>query len=127
VRWEKVEEFSAYGIALVPIILGMVELLKRVGIPKKLSPLVAVILGILAGFYYLAPGDPKKAILFGVVSGLSAIGLWSGTKNTLEEFSSKTNDKIHKLTAVRGRNNRKHKAPSKSVSWPREGKRIAKK
>lgn len=41
------EEFSAYGIALVPIILGMVELFKRVGIPKKLSPLVAVILGIL--------------------------------------------------------------------------------
>lgn len=121
------EEFSVYGIALVPIILGMVELLKRVGIPKKLSPLAAVILGLLAGFYYLAPGEPKKAIFLGIVSGLSAIGLWSGTKNTLEEFSSNANDKIHKLSAVRARNNRRIKAPSKSMSWDKEGKRTAKK
>jgi hypothetical protein len=121
------EEFSVYGMALVPIILAMVELLKRVGIPKKLAPVTAVILGILSGFYYLAPGEPKKAIFLGLVSGLSAIGLWSGTKNTIEEFSNNSNDKIHKLTAVRGRNYRKGKAPSKSMSWVKENKRTAKK
>ncbi|MGI6307842.1 MAG: hypothetical protein ACOX1X_04430 [Dethiobacteria bacterium] len=85
------EEFSVYGIALVPVILAMVELLKRVGIPKKLSPLVAVILGIFCGFYYLAPGEPKKAIFLGIVAGLSAIGLFSGAKNTMEEFVSASN------------------------------------
>ena len=85
------EEFSVYGIALVPVILAMVELLKRVGIPKKLSPLVAVTLGIFCGFYYLAPGEPKKAIFLGIVAGLSAIGLFSGAKNTMEEFVSASN------------------------------------
>lgn len=85
------EGFSVYGIALVPVILAVVELLKRVGIPKKFSPLVALILGILCGFYYLAPGEPSKAVFLGVVAGLSAIGLFSGTKNTLEEFLGGSN------------------------------------
>jgi len=112
---------------LVPVILAMVELLKRVGIPKKFSPIVAVILGVLAGFYYLAPGEPKKAIFLGLVSGLSAIGLWSGTKNTLEEFSSNANNKIHRLSTVRGSNYRKGRATSKSASWNKENKRAARK
>jgi hypothetical protein len=86
------EEFTVYGFTLVPVILAMVELLKRVGIPKKFSPIVSVLLGILAGFYYLAPGDPKKAIFLGLVIGLSAIGLFSGTKNTYEEFSHPYNN-----------------------------------
>ncbi|MDO9536422.1 MAG: hypothetical protein Q7J85_14100 [Bacillota bacterium] len=86
------EEFTVYGFTLVPIVLAMVELLKRVGIPKRLSPVVALLLGILSGFYYLAPGDPKKAIFLGLVIGLSAIGLFSGTKNTYEEFSHPNNN-----------------------------------
>lgn len=94
------EEFSVYGIALVPVILAMVELLKRVGIPKKLSPIVALILGILCGFYYLAPGEPQKAIFLGVVAGLSAIGLFSGAKNTMEEFFSSSNPERKSKTKV---------------------------
>lgn len=89
------EEFTIYGFTLVPVILAMVELLKRVGIPKKLSPVVSLLLGILSGFYYLAPGDPKKAIFLGLVIGLSAIGLFSGTKNTLQELSRPSNN-FHK-------------------------------
>lgn len=85
------EEFSVYGIALVPVILAMVELLKRAGIPKKLSPLVSLLLGVLCGFYYIAPGEPRKAIFLGIVAGLSAIGLFSGTKNTIEDFFSSPN------------------------------------
>ncbi len=78
------EEFTVYGIALVPIIMGMVELIKRSGLPKKYSPVAALVLGILAGFYYLAPGEPHKAVLFGLAMGLTSVGLYSGTKNTME-------------------------------------------
>jgi len=103
----------------------MVELLKRVGIPKKLSPIVSIILGILCGFYYLAPGDPKKAVFLGVVVGLSAVGLWSGTKNTFEEFTSNLND-TYRFTSVRGKN-KKVKNRAGSLSLRKEDKRTAKK
>ncbi len=85
------EAINVYGIALVPVVLAMVELLKRMGIPKKLSPIVSLVLGLLAGFYYLAPDDPRKAIFLGLVVGLSAIGLFSGTKNTIENLGGNSN------------------------------------
>lgn len=85
------EDFSVYGIALVPVVVAMVELLKRAGVPKKFSPFIAVALGIFCGFYYLAPGEPQKAVFLGVVIGLSAIGLFSGTKNTMEELTNTPN------------------------------------
>ena len=74
---------TVYGVALVPVIIGLSELLKRFGMPARLIPLVALALGLFFSFFYLAPGEPKKAILFGAVLGLSAIGLFSGAKNTI--------------------------------------------
>ncbi len=82
------EVLSIYGVALVPVIMGIIELLKRTGVPKQYSPIIALILGIFSGFYYLAPGDPPKAVFFGIIAGLSAVGLYSGTKNTFQGFSS---------------------------------------
>lgn len=78
------EDITIYGMALVPVIMGLVELLKRVGIPKKYVPVFAILLGILCGLYYLAPDDPRKAVFLGIVMGLSSIGLYSGTKNTYQ-------------------------------------------
>jgi len=78
-------ELNVFGIALVPVVIGLSELLKRSGVPKKYTPISALILGLLFGFFYLAPGEPKKAILMGIVLGLSSVGLFSGAKNTLWE------------------------------------------
>ena len=97
------EAINVYGIALVPVVLAMVELLKRAGIPKKLSPIVSIVLGILAGFYYLAPDDPKKAIFLGLVVGLSAIVLFSVTKNTIENLGGNANKNHHKSRSVNKR------------------------
>jgi len=77
------DQLTAYGIALVPVIIGLSELLKRFGLPTRFIPLAAMAMGLFFSFFYLAPGEPKKAILFGTVLGLSAIGLFSGTKNTI--------------------------------------------
>lgn len=77
-------ELSVYGIALVPVIVGLTELLKRTGVPNKFLPVVALFLGLFLAFYYLVPGDPKQAVLLGIVLGLSSIGLFSGTKNTIQ-------------------------------------------
>ncbi len=78
------DEFTIYGIALVPVVTGMVQLLKMSGLPKKYTPISSLALGILSGYYYLAPDDPPRAIFMGIVVGLSAVGLYSGTKNTMQ-------------------------------------------
>ena len=78
-------ELSVYGIALVPVIIGLCELLKKSGVPKKFTPVSALVLGMIFSFFYLSPDDPKRAILWGIVLGLSAVGLFSGTKNTVFE------------------------------------------
>ncbi len=77
------DQLSVYGVALVPVLVGLVELLKRSGVPKRLIPIVSMLLGYFFSFFYLAQGDYKKALLLGTILGLSAIGLFSGTKNTL--------------------------------------------
>lgn len=76
---------EVYGVALIPLIIGLVELFKWFGLPKKLLPLFSLALGITAGIIYVNPGDIKGGILVGLMMGLSASGLYSGTKNTFEK------------------------------------------
>ncbi len=70
------------------IILGLVQVAKTLGLPKKFIPLFSVILGVLFGIlgYVSLNQDLVGCILAGIVYGLSAVGLWSGSKNTVEAF-----------------------------------------
>lgn len=77
-------EFTAYDIALVPVIMAVVEVVGRLGAPRRILPAVALVLGLVGGFVYIAPGDTAQAVLIGLVMGLSAIGAYSGVKNTVE-------------------------------------------
>jgi len=76
-----------YDVAIVPLIMGVVELLKRLGLPAKFAALASAILGIIVGLVYVSPGDVAKGILVGLSLGLAASGLYSGTKNTIEGFT----------------------------------------
>lgn len=73
-----------YQVAIVPLIVGIVELLKGIGLPNKFSALTAALLGILIGVFYVYPGDIAKGIITGLSYGLAASGLYSGTKNTVQ-------------------------------------------
>ena len=73
-------EFQAYDLALIPMIMALVELVKKSGLPARFLPLVTLLLGQAGAFVYLAPGDPKKAVLAGIVMALAAMGTWSGAK-----------------------------------------------
>ncbi|MBM7582163.1 L-cystine uptake protein TcyP (sodium:dicarboxylate symporter family) [Caldicoprobacter guelmensis] len=75
---------TIYDIAIIPLIVGIVELLKQIGLPSKFAALVSVLLGIAIGVVYLSPDDIKKGILVGLALGLAASGLYSGTKSTVE-------------------------------------------
>lgn len=82
-------------IGLIAVIVGLVQVVKDIAheaIPEdkkekgkriidKTCPLLSIGFGIAAGFIYVAPGQPEIAILAGIVMGLSASGLYSGTKS----------------------------------------------
>ncbi|MFK2824118.1 hypothetical protein QYG89_00215 [Bacillus sp. B190/17] len=76
--------FELYNIAIIPLVLGVVELFKRGGMPVKYSPFVAVILGLLFGIFYIGT-DIKEGIIIGLMLGLSASGLYSSSKNAMEQ------------------------------------------
>ncbi len=67
----------------VPLIIALVEAAKRVGMPSRLSPVLAIVLGLVASLY-------KGVIMFdtiveGLVIGLASAGLYSGTKRVVKK------------------------------------------
>lgn len=80
--------FEIYDVLIIPLILGIVEIFKRAGIDAKWLPFISLALGIAIGIFYVSADDWKQGILVGAMLGLSASGLYSGTKNTLEKRGS---------------------------------------
>ncbi|MCH1626465.1 hypothetical protein [Fredinandcohnia quinoae] len=76
--------FEIYDVAILPLIIGIVALFKRAGLPAKYSPFIAVICGLAFGIFYLDV-ELKQGILVGLMIGLSASGLYSGTKNMMQK------------------------------------------
>lgn len=73
---------------IIPVIMSIVELVKGLGMPKKFSALAAVVVGILMGVFFVEPNSIRSGLLKGIVYGLTASGLYSGTKNTYEQVKS---------------------------------------
>lgn len=74
-------DFTVYDIGLLPLIIGLVAVATTLGLPKKLAPVLALVLGILSGVVYLAPDNAAQGVLVGIALGLASVGLYSGTKN----------------------------------------------
>lgn len=74
---------------VVPVIMAIVQLAKGLGLPRKFSAITAVLVGAIIGIFYIEPRDIKIGIFKGVVYGLTASGLYSGTKNTVQQMRSK--------------------------------------
>ena len=71
------------GIAIIPLLIGILEVFKKLGLNKKYIPVISLLLGIGVGIALFAAGDFKAGIIKGIYIGLSAVGLYSGTKNTI--------------------------------------------
>ncbi len=69
------------AFSTIAIILGLTEVVKKLGLPKKFLPLFAVVLG--SGVSMLILGVSTYAIIAGIVAGLTSMGLYSGTMATL--------------------------------------------
>jgi hypothetical protein len=74
---------SPISLALVPVVLGLVSLAK-IYISSKWAPLLSLVLGIGAAFF-IPSSTIALTILQGILIGLSASGLYSGARSTLED------------------------------------------
>lgn len=68
----------------VPLIVGVVQVIKNVGLPSKYAPPVAIVLGIGASFLIGQSGAIETVdwnyadyVLAGIISGLGSVGLYS--------------------------------------------------
>lgn len=70
------------AIASIPAILAIVNLLKSIGFPAKLSPLAAVIIGVALNLAVWAWADYSwfSYATQGLIFGLAAAGLYDVTK-----------------------------------------------
>lgn len=74
------------GIALIPLVIGLSEVMKKIGFNQKFIPIVNLVFGLVAGMVFINPGDIKAGVIQGLFIGLSASGLYSGVKNIAEEI-----------------------------------------
>lgn len=81
-----IEDLFTAAVAYVPVVVGLVELAKRLGMGERWAPLLSLALGLAFGLVYVAPGDPRAAALAGTLLGLAASGLYSGAKTTATSF-----------------------------------------
>ena len=85
------DELNAYlfsPVAQVALIVGLAEIIKRMGLDKRYIPIVDVVLGILSGigvYGLMLNYGVANGLLVGVALGLSACGLFSGVKNLTEK------------------------------------------
>ncbi|MBK5242613.1 hypothetical protein [Clostridium sp.] len=68
------------GIALIPLITMLIEVIKKAGLPNRFAPLASIIIGVGFGLIFENSGDIKNAIITGLIMGMSASGLYSGGK-----------------------------------------------
>ena len=78
---------------VIPIIMSIVEMVKGLGLPSKFSAVLAVIVGAIIGVFFVEPHNFKAGLFKGIVYGLTASGLYSGTKNTFQQVYHRNNDK----------------------------------
>lgn len=67
---------SNFDTLIVPLIVRILEVVKKFDIDKKFIPLASILIGVV----FLKNGFSSDKILVGIGYGLSACGLYSGTK-----------------------------------------------
>lgn len=79
---EELFSLSIGGLALIPIVVGLVQGIKSLGIDSKYAFPLSLLLGV--GLLLLGGLVWQMAIAQGILVGLAASGLYSGTAKTIE-------------------------------------------
>ena len=82
-------DFNITTGLLVALLIAVLEVIKKVEfVDHKFIPIMSLGLGILIGIFY-SGFDIKEGILYGVMLGVSAVGLYSGATNVVEGFKAR--------------------------------------
>jgi hypothetical protein len=81
-------DYEIYGITLIPVIVALVALAKELGLPEKFSPILSMALGIVAILVF-GSETWRVAVFQGIICGLAASGLYSGSKSFVEAAQAK--------------------------------------
>ena len=73
--------------ALIPVIIGLVGVFTMAGLDKKFAPVLSLIFGVLLVLLSVGFKVNYQIILVGIMTGLSASGLYSGAKTTAGAIS----------------------------------------
>jgi len=72
-------------VVVVAVIMGLVQLVKKLEwLPAKYLPLLSLVLGVNAGIIYF-DGPIENKVMFGIILGLSAAGLYDQSKITKKD------------------------------------------
>jgi hypothetical protein len=78
---------SVFGVVIIPLLIGLVEVAKRAGLPDRWCPLLAVALGLaFAAAWQWSQASPDwfEALIVGCAWSLSACGLYAGSRTVLD-------------------------------------------
>ncbi|MGM7685291.1 holin [Cytobacillus sp. Hm23] len=68
-------------VIVIAVVVALTEFVKEVDfIPVKFLPVISLSLGILAGLFYVDVPTLQEKIMFGLMIGLSAAGLFDQSK-----------------------------------------------
>lgn len=71
-------EISPVLLGLIPVVMGVVQVIKNLGMDSKFAPILSILLGL--GFSFLVGGAVLTVVVGGLVLGLTACGLYAGGK-----------------------------------------------
>lgn len=73
---------SPVVLSVIPLIVALVQVAKSLGLASKWAPVLSILLGV--GLLALVADTLPVTIIGGILAGLSASGLYSGTKTVTE-------------------------------------------
>jgi len=75
-------EISTEFMVLVPVVVGVVQVIKMAGLSSRWVPLTSLVLATVGAVFLGGAFDPTTVVQ-GLMAGLAACGLWSGVKATI--------------------------------------------
>lgn len=67
---------------IVALVIGLAQVLKKTVVSTRYIPLCTLVIGV--GLSILISGINSETVVIGLAAGLASMGLFSGTKTTLE-------------------------------------------
>lgn len=80
-------DYVSRAVLIVPVIVGIVQAVKMTKIPDMYAPMISIAIGIFIAFMMDSGDLWGHSVMAGIVYGLSASGLYSGSKVFMQNGS----------------------------------------